>query len=137
MRLRFWKDKSPQMAKQLFTFVDFDLKAVVQFERRFRRGVPRHIRWDQIVSPRSCKKIVENQKQSGAGYTPQKCESKSDKYLNICTIIPTSYLCKGNNLLQIDQSVTFVWILTQMNIRIYLCQENDTNEYPNIFVSKL
>ena len=32
------------------------------------------------------------------------------------------------------QSVTFVWILTRTNIRIYSCQENDTNEYPNIFV---
>ena len=33
-----------------------------------------------------------------------------------------------------DQSVTFVWILIRTNIRIYSCQENDTNEYPNIFV---
>ena len=32
------------------------------------------------------------------------------------------------------QSVTFVWILTRMNIQIYLCQENYTNEYPKIFV---
>ena len=32
------------------------------------------------------------------------------------------------------QSVTFVWILIRTNIRIYSCQENDTNEYPNIFV---
>ena len=31
------------------------------------------------------------------------------------------------------QSVTFVWILIRTNIRIYSCQENDTNEYPNIF----
>ena len=36
----------------------------------------------------------------------------------------------------LKESVTFVWILTQMNIRINLCQENDTNEYPNIFVCK-
>ena len=34
------------------------------------------------------------------------------------------------------QSVTFVKILIQMNIRIYSYQKNDTNEYPNIFVSK-
>ena len=33
-----------------------------------------------------------------------------------------------------NQSVTFVWILIRTNIRIYSCQENDTNEYPNIFV---
>ena len=32
------------------------------------------------------------------------------------------------------QSVTFVWILIRTNIRIYSCKENDTNEYPNIFV---
>ena len=35
-----------------------------------------------------------------------------------------------------NQSVTFVWILIRTNIRIYSCQENDTNEYLNIFVSK-
>ena len=34
----------------------------------------------------------------------------------------------------LDQSVTFVWILIRTNIRIYSCQENDMNEYPNIFV---
>ena len=33
-----------------------------------------------------------------------------------------------------NQSVTFVWILTGTNIRIYSCQENKTNKYPNIFV---
>ena len=32
------------------------------------------------------------------------------------------------------QSVTFVMISIRMNIRIYLYQENDTNEYLNIFV---
>ena len=44
-----------------------------------------------------------------------------------------------NNLLDTvypNQSVTFVWILIRTKIRIYSCQENDTNEYPNIFVSK-
>ena len=34
----------------------------------------------------------------------------------------------------LKQSLTFVWILTRTNIRIYLCQKNDTNEYTNIFV---
>ena len=34
------------------------------------------------------------------------------------------------------QSVTFVWILIRTNIRIYSYWENDTNEYPNIFVWK-
>ena len=120
MRLRSWKDKSPQMAKQLFTFVDFDLKAVVHFERRFRRGVPRHIRWDQIVSPRSCKKIVENQKQSGAGYTPQKCESKSkiSKYMyNYPKIL----------FVQREQSAAY-------RPECDICMDFDTNEYLNIFV---
>ena len=32
------------------------------------------------------------------------------------------------------QSVIFVWILIPTNIRIYSCQENDMNEYPNIFL---
>jgi len=36
--------------------------------------------------------------------------------------------------LTLNQSVTFVWILTGTNIRIYSCQENDANEYPNILV---
>ena len=36
----------------------------------------------------------------------------------------------------LDQSVTFVWILIRTNIRIYSYQENYTNEYPNVFVSK-
>ena len=122
MCLRSWKDKSPQMAKQLFTFVDFDLKAVVQFERRFRRGVPRHIRWDQIVSPRSCKKIVENQKQSGAGYTPQKCESKSKI---------SKYMYNYPNILfvQREQSAAD---RPECDIRM----DFDTNEYPNIFVPR-
>ena len=31
-------------------------------------------------------------------------------------------------------SVSFVWILIRTNIWIYSFQENDTNEYPNIFV---
>ena len=31
------------------------------------------------------------------------------------------------------QSVTFVLISIRMNIRIYLYQENDTNEYPNTY----
>ena len=35
------------------------------------------------------------------------------------------------------QSVTFVRIATQTNIRIYLYQKNYTNKYPNIFVSKI
>ena len=33
----------------------------------------------------------------------------------------------------LKQSVTFVLILIQRNIPIYSSQENDTNEYPNIF----
>ena len=36
---------------------------------------------------------------------------------------------------QTDQSVTFVKILIRMNVRIYLYQQNYTNEYPNIFIS--
>ena len=32
------------------------------------------------------------------------------------------------------QSVTFVKILIRMNVRIYSYQQNDTNEYPNIFI---
>ena len=36
-----------------------------------------------------------------------------------------------------NQSVTFLWILIRTNIQIYSCQENDTNEYPNIFVWNL
>ena len=32
------------------------------------------------------------------------------------------------------QSVTFVKILIQMNVRIYSYQQNYTNEYPNIFI---
>ena len=36
----------------------------------------------------------------------------------------------------LNQSVTFVWILIRTNIRIYSYRENDTNEYPNIFVWK-
>ena len=35
------------------------------------------------------------------------------------------------------QSVTFVRISTQMNIRIYLYQKIHTNEYPNIFILKI
>ena len=35
------------------------------------------------------------------------------------------------------QSVTFVKILPQTNIRIYSYQVNYTNECPNIFVSKI
>ena len=42
-----------------------------------------------------------------------------------------STLLRNSN---IKQSVTFVWILIRTNIRIYSCQENDMNEYPNIFV---
>ena len=44
------------------------------------------------------------------------------------------YLRYRVNTLGPLQSVTFVWILTLVNIPIYLYQENDTNEYPNIFV---
>merc|ERR1712016_534248 len=33
-----------------------------------------------------------------------------------------------------EQSVTFVKILIQMNVRIYSYQQNYTNEYPNIFI---
>ena len=40
----------------------------------------------------------------------------------------------GDSVASLKQSVTFVWILTQTNIRIYSYQENDTNEYTNIFV---
>ena len=36
----------------------------------------------------------------------------------------------------LSQSVAFVKIWTQMNIRIYSNQNIYTNEYPNIFVSK-
>ena len=48
-----------------------------------------------------------------------------------------SFYCHALVLLQLrlaNQSMTFVWILTGTNIRIYSCQENDTNKYPNIFV---
>ena len=34
----------------------------------------------------------------------------------------------------LSQSVTFVKILIRMNVRIYLYQQNCTNEYPNIFI---
>ena len=37
-------------------------------------------------------------------------------------------------ILVVDQSVTFVWMLIRMKIRVYSCQENDTNKYSNIFV---
>ena len=43
----------------------------------------------------------------------------------------------GNNLddlVRLDQSVTFVKILIRMNVRIYSYQQNYTNEYPNIFI---
>ena len=55
-------------------------------------------------------------------------------------------LRKGNNLTNYDsvvfelhsqylkQSVTFLKILIRMNVRIYLYQQNYTNEYPNIFI---
>ena len=42
-----------------------------------------------------------------------------------------SFYCHALVLLQLrlaNQSMTFVWILTGTNIRIYSCQENDTNE---------
>ena len=37
-------------------------------------------------------------------------------------------------MMHLKQSVTFIWILIRTNIRIYSCQENNPNEYPNIFV---
>ena len=42
----------------------------------------------------------------------------------------------ANDNLHMFQSVTFVKKLIRTNIRIYSYQNLDTNEYPNIFVSK-
>ena len=40
----------------------------------------------------------------------------------------------SRDFMEMCQSVTFVKILIQMNVRIYSYQKNYTNEYPNIFI---
>ena len=67
---------------------------------------------------------------SDIGMQPQVLVIKINIVVNI-TIIDTDVV---NISVNMNQSVTFVKILIQMNVRIYSYQQNYTNEYPNIFI---
>ena len=59
------------------------------------------------------------------------CQCILFKIDHVCAELEDTYMMVTAHWVQ---SVTFVWILTRTNIRIYWFQENDTNEYLNIFV---